>query len=588
MSARAPIAPAPAPTQAPTPGLATLPDGSLATTRYTPYRGARERAYIAWATGEGLQDSGHRFTMPPRASLAALLAAIPPDVRAVYLVSTLPGMASEKDNSGGALNAFLAWAMSDPGPDWQNDRDRLGGSYYHRIAPESTVLRLRRRDCDRQIDIRPFACWGTDGVDPAIARAGLKLLEVCLHDGEHGGWYGQEIGLSSAIVLASPAVTGERLWQACMSPGVVWPILPDDLRELLHATSGQHRIETFPAPGSGGESAILPDGLYGLDARFAYADALYGLGYGPAEHDLVPALAPARSGWYRVTARVPDDWSHVGILPLQGERRGDGWTWPSEPGRSFKTWAGTAELCLALWPFPHICPRCAAGWQHITRPGLRRPCSLHGWGIQVHERILFQTSDAPRGAHHPLDVLGTRLRIVYDRLGSMPPSPAVTVAQKAVRAILLDTIGMFHRGARRRTYSAPLGSPAVPLGRPLEVVTLADGEDVALWEVREPAPADAMSHPEWSTQVYSRVRARILIGWQGTGRGGVVVTGLVTLPREHIAVVRGDALYLTANPHWPDHGRPGALRVKEHRPGPLSWPDSLGQLKTVQGDSHEF
>jgi len=546
----------------------------IATVRDTPYRGARERAYVDWTTGAGIQDSGHRFTAPPRSRLADLLAAIPPDVRTVYLVGALPGAGSAKANGGGSLNAFLAWAMSDAGPEWMDDRDRLGGTYYHRDAPESSVLRLRHRLAGRTLDVRPFHSWGTDGHDPDTARSGLVLLATALRDHEHGGWFPSDVWSNAAIVLASPAVTGERLWRACIAREVAWPLLPDDLREHLHSTSGQHRIETFPAP-AGRES--LPDGMYALDGRFAYADALFGLGFGPAEVDQgSPVVAPRRAGWVKVEATVPADWQQVGLLPLKGAGRSKVWEYPAEPGRTFTTWAGTPELRVALWPFPHRCGRCAAGWQSLQPATFHRPvappCSQHGWRLVAKERIHFQTSSAPRGQQHPMDVFATRLRIVNDRLALDPDAPAGEVAARAVRHILLDTVGLFYRGSRRRTYSAPLGSRAIPNKRPFDVVRLDTGEEVALWEVPEPMPADAMSHPEFSVQIYSRVRARMLLGWQGNGRGVNVPTGMLTLPREQIVNVYGDALYLAADPGWPEDKRPGSLRVKEHLLGPLPWP----------------
>src|SRR5258708_30340809 len=163
-----------------------------------------------------------------------------------------------------------------------------------------------------------------------------------------------------------------------------------------------------------------------------YADAVFGLGFGPAEVDHVPALAPRRAGWFKVEATVPADWRQVGLLPLKRAGSGKAWDYPAEPGETFTTWAGTAEVRVALWPFPHRCECCAAGWQSLQPATFHRPvappCPHHAWRLVVKERILFQTNSAPRGQQHPLDVFAIRLRRIYDRLADGAAAPETRIA----------------------------------------------------------------------------------------------------------------------------------------------------------------
>ena len=463
---------------------------TVATSRATPFFARRERAYASWASGEGRCDAGARFRFASRAALADLLSALPPPLRVVYLVGELPRSQRPQSTAliGGALNAFLSWCLADPGEDWIEATDgEQRGHYLDREQPQSTVLRLRHRASGRRLELRSFATWGTDGVDPETARAALALLEARLR----AEWHGYEVPLASAVVLATAAMTGERLWQACIPAGKAWPILPSDVRDLLHHTSGQGRIEHFQAP-PGVETAA---GLFVLDGRLMYAMSCGGLGGGPIEQDTVDAYAPFRDGWYRVVATVPRDWRHVGLLPLQGARSRDGWEYPREPGRTFETWIGDRELLAARWPFPSSCRACAEG----RGAGTAAHCPLHGWRVRIRERLLL---DRTRG--RPLDLWRDRLVRVYEALDAAhrrePQDQVVDVARKAARAILLGTIGGFHRSQRPLVRRTPLGRMGeIPPGAHVEPVTASDGGMVLLWHEsesthRRPGDAPRMVH----------------------------------------------------------------------------------------------
>jgi hypothetical protein len=143
--------------------------------------------------------------------------------------------------------------------------------------------------------------------------------------------------------LGSAGQNGLHTWRHCAErPGQDgrplldrYPVLPEDLRALLHHTSGQARIERF-LPTAPGHAALLPR-LSHYDGRLMYAASMSGLGVGPVTHDNLPDFAPYRPAWYRVRFTVPRDWRHPGVLGVQvpGIRRT--WEWPAEPGHTGET-----------------------------------------------------------------------------------------------------------------------------------------------------------------------------------------------------------------------------------------------------------
>jgi len=115
--------------------------------------------------------------------------------------------------------------------------------------------------------------------------------------------------------LASPGATGREAWLRSRSfdKDTGQPITPPqvtaEVAELLRETSGQHRIELFPAPAE-------RDGnqLWLLDGRLMYAAPVRELGCGPAvmlTGDQAAALftaQPYARARYHVRVTVPEWW----------------------------------------------------------------------------------------------------------------------------------------------------------------------------------------------------------------------------------------------------------------------------------------
>jgi hypothetical protein len=107
-----------------------------------------------------------------------------------------------------------------------------------------------------------------------------------------------------------------------------------------------------------------------------------------------------------------------------------------------------------------------------------------------------------------------------------------------------------------------------------------EGEALYVWDEPGLAPKYAdYQRPEWSSQVWARTRARLLLHQDYDTKRFV---GALTLPYEDVVAFRLDAMLLTRDPGWPDHGRPGTFRVKGRIDEPVPWPqgeDDFAALK---------
>jgi hypothetical protein len=237
---------------------------------------------------------------------------------------------------------------------------------------------------------------------------------------------------------STPTGTGLDLWCRSVAFDRVtgrshkYAVLPKELRELIHRTSGQGNYTYLPA-----RAETLP-GMVDLDMRLAYAAAaMEELGWAPAVHGRSPIYAGFTPARHRIEYQVPDGWHHVGLFMTPDPHSKPGnrsWCIPSTPGFMGETWADASELRVALGPFPHVCDQCRAAFQHNNGEG----CPLHGWSVTILERIVF-TKD------RPLRTWVEKLVLLREQVAVLAPTPRIAeLARAAVRAILLHAIGGFH------------------------------------------------------------------------------------------------------------------------------------------------
>lgn len=406
----------------------------------------------------------------------------------------------------------------------------------HYLAdPDLPVLRFRHESGHRVVIVRGAAWWGETDADATTCQAAWDGLAKAIAAAPAFGGAG---------LADTPATTGRALWMRTIPEGRQWPVLSDELRELIHATSGQGRVELLGEP-----AEHAGEGFTVMDGRFMYAALTWGMPVGePVKWtgEQVRALtAPEYQrtmrgrGRWRVTVTVPADWSHVGMFmaPCTDRR----WCYPAGPGETFTTWADGSEVWAAL---------------------------QQGWHVTTHEGITWAEGK-------PLDKWRDALLSVWKQANASD-SPAAALASRAVRMIVLATIGAFATRAHPITRTAAIGSnPDVPRGT--EVRTVGDS---LVWEEAGKLSDWSMqaAHPEWSATVWARARSRLLLG-AGVGQP----VGALTLDRSRIVAFATDALYLAGPaPAWADDGEPGRFRVKGHTAEPFAWPATMRELHELR------
>lgn len=435
------------------------------------------------------------------------------------LGTTMPG-----DSRAAQLRA---WAQLVPGDGWRVGR---GGHY---LSDTDTPVFRWEHDERGAVELHTMTAWcGELDDEPATVAAAWRALSSAI---------GKAFG---ARVLSTPATTGRDLWARTIPNGRGWPVLSDELRELIAATSGQGRSELIAKP----TPRAKLDGLTYLDGRFMYAALTWGLPVGaPTLHafrsgtdDAAMRVVLDKRGRWLVRATVPAGWAHVGILPATD---GSTWRYPRTPGESFTTWCDASEARLAL---------------------------AHGWHVELVEGMTFAEGK-------PLDTWRDKLVSAWAELDGSAER-ADRIAARMVRAIVLHAVGAFATRAHRVTRTVPEADAAmVPAGAAVRVIDDAAGR-LLTWDEVQPLSAWALNlaHPEWSAQVWARARVRLLDA-PAVEPGQRV--GALHLPPASVVAFRTDAVYLSGEaPAWTDDGKPGRFRVKGRLTGPRPWPTSLGEL----------
>ena len=477
--------------------------------------------------------------LAPMAVCDVLAAALARGAGRVYLTGARPA-----DPDGGATIAeqVRAWALADPGEGWSPESHYLAD-------PDLPVLRFTHTSGHRVTVMRAAAWWGeTDDDAETCANAWMKLREAL----------DRVPAFSGAGLADTPATTGRALWLRTIPEGKSYPVLSAEVRELIGATAGQGRIELRPAPAGERRNGVYrADDFTYLDGRFMYAALTWGMPVGEPVRwtgEQVDALS-ARDftkvirgrGRWRVTYTVPDGWEHVGMFmaPADGDGRG-GWCYPNQPGQTFTTWADGSEV----W----------AGMEH-------------GWEPTIHEGMTWDEGK-------PLDAWHDALVSIWES-ASASPTRTGRLAARAIRSILLYTVGAFATRAHPITRSAPIDGPdpEVPAGTEVRRV----GENLVWTEPgKVSAWTEQTAHPEWSATVWARARTRLLTG-RGVGQERV---GALHLPADRIVAFATDALYLAGGaPVWSDDGKPGRFRVKGIRPGAFEWPETYADLYRLRDEA---
>ncbi|MEU5108213.1 Mucin-19 [Streptomyces sp. NPDC021354] len=518
---------------------------------------ARQMAFLDASTGVLVwQDQSSRLDLGQGSVaeiLTAVYATVPASVERIYITAGDPWR-RDAERHEFVKDAVAEW-LNGPLPEgWQEEtsrgRDRDAGHFIPPSKPNQPVGRWQRGE--QHVEIRSVAEWfEPSGADPATVREAFVLLWRALH--HH--W-------PDVVIMGSPSQTGRDLWTRTIpaKAGAKWadgfPVMSEEIRGLLHATAGQGRTELLTPP-------RVPEQLpqwAELDRTFAYAKHTWTSGVGAPRRFTARAFAAlpdkeqqnllfSPSHW-QVRVTIPESWDHVGLLPAPapGERA---WHYPHQAGRTFVTWAGGAEVNLAL----------------------RNP--VLPWRIEILDGLVWEKGEPLKGWATKLKEAWASLQAQSELTEDEGKRTAARLASRAVRSILLYGIGAFAQRPRITTGSMRLGAggtvPEIPDGA--QITGISDTH--VSWQRHEGFTRNPYAHPEWAAGVWSAARAALLstsIGAKDPSTGKPVKAGALHLPAGSIVAFRTDAIYTTAEVDWPYSGQPGDYLVKGRMPGPVVAP----------------
>lgn len=412
--------------------------------------------------------------------------------------------------------------------------------------------RFIKQNSNQAIEVRTAAEWFGDS--PLTPRQALEAWELTAHMVDKAA--------TGAKLFKSPAATGTNLWAMSLPRDLNPEFVTADIAQELHYTSGQHHIEHLVE----GEAAAdhedcVPlikaserptiDELAVIDGRFMYAALCRELGVGPgvrlnreATNDLLDRDPYVRAR-VLVKFKVPDDWAHVGLLPMYRPQSAGGWYFPNRAGAIGETWVDSSELFVAR---------------------------KAGWILQPIEAVAFHKA-------RPLDTLAARMVRAREHtlaLDDIDYDVRAAVAA-ALRAIMLQAIGaFFSRG--RPTTQVVWSANDVP---PAYLDSVKRQGEAFIYTVPQDLGDKARPYyrPELAAQVWGRGRAKIL---DGAGANGAR-TGALAVPGHTLVGLNGDAIYTTQTPQWAlgddqggaDDGRVGRLRLQGAVQGRFQTPVTL-------------
>ncbi|MFD8708037.1 hypothetical protein ACFV1W_36580 [Kitasatospora sp. NPDC059648] len=512
---------------------------------------ARSTVFLDAATGDlAVRDRVVRLDLGARTPgeiLDAVLATAPGTER-IYITAGAPWHDGAERYST-LKDAVAAW-LNTPGERWTtavgSGRDKLAGHFVHQRQPVGRYAPATAPDSG-STEIRSMGEWfDPDGADVVTCRQAFTLL-----------WQALRRHWDDAVLMGSPSQTGRDLWSRTVPTTGKWaggyPVLSEELRGLLHATAGQGRTELILPP-------RVPEQLPALveyDRTFAYAKHLWKSPIGTPRRITAAAFAAMTgqeqtkalmscSHW-NVRVTVPQGWEHVGLLPapVTGDRA---WVYPSEPGATFTTWAGGAEVHLAL--SNHLMP----------------------WRIEVLGGLLFEDGK-------PLDEWGKRLKAAWADLANLSrmhgderQRQAAHLASRAVRSVLLFGLGGFAQRPRLVSGTTPVGE-ALPPG----VEILGQDGTLVTWQRQAGFSRDPYAHPEWAAYVWSGARAALLDMKYRQGKEVIGHAGALHAAPGTVVYFGTDGIALTERQPWPYRGEPGDYLLKGHLTGPVEHPTSQAQ-----------
>lgn len=417
----------------------------------------------------------------------------------------------------GAAMPRASWVLEHPSG-WELHSCNVAGIWWARYTHRAT---------EENMWVRCIHEWGTEWAAMPLeaARAAFERMAAFIStlDRDHPVG-GPQVGKNRAPVMLSPEATGLNLWALTVPDQVPHDPLPTDIAEDLRASLAPARND-YVVQGSKTYDGYASDTTAGEPAGQVHALQLVlpevlecnELGIGPATR-LTGAEAAAQftqSGYhparYRISFRIPEHWTGPGLLSYQDA---SGWRWPNKPGIEGTTWAGQAEMRLAV----------ANGWttaESITE------------AISFTHSIPSTRGKGKMTRPRPLDGWARVLRNLWDEAATDPAAPAI---QAALSRIVTGTIDAF---------ANPVERSAISTTKPATGIARAVGNGMyAVQETAAERPS-SMRHPEFTAQIRAAAAARVLDGPSGGGER----IGALHLPGQYWGA-RGAIIVTDKLPVW--------------------------------------
>lgn len=491
----------------------------------------RQRRAIVYAdikTGRAVNEQATRIDFAPGATLSELVSAITAvtECGRLFLCGEPPA-------------SFEMWLL-DPGMHALYTTGKRG-HYFDTEKATNHVGRYQHRATGQELEIRTLHSWYGDApYTPEEAQGAMQLLSQYL----------QREFMPETRAYATPALTYQSLWQLLNRLNKrQFELLPEDIRALIHSTTGQGRIELCTP-----DALSKIPALWYYDGVFMYSALCWGMPTELAAHDNLNEYAGKVPARYRIRYTVPATWEHIGLFmtpkdKVTGNARDRAaWCYPGQDyqGRTFETWADGAELDVAY----------------------NLPAGLQPWDITILERIVFKP-EKDSEKKKPLDVITERLskmreKVERDMLTDATRQALYRLVRGAIRNILLHGIGSFHRSEREVTFVLRDDEPAPDGYSNMRLI----GEHTIRYSIPQKIEkyTQQFEHPEWTGLVWARCRARI-------------TRAALSLPRQALIAIRTDAIATTEEqPQWAESDKRGTLREKWHITRSMKAPHSFEEL----------
>jgi hypothetical protein len=300
---------------------------------------------------------------------------------------------------------------------------------------------------------------------------------------------------------------------------------------------GQGRFETFY------HGTDILGKAYDYDGRWMYSACIRMVPTGRIVHDTInevmmtpPSKTGTRGyipGFYHVEVQVPDDWAHIGLLPV---RTADNTIFPRQPGKRFSSWCTDCELALAI----------KSDWQIVA----------------IKERILW-----PDTSTDPLHMLTERLKRIRLEQAETYPEPMKTFIRGAARNILLHTIGSFrHVAAEHDFYVAdPMEIPEYATS------ILKVSENSYKYTVAKEISSyqKDLCQVHWASWIWGKARRKL-------------AEEALKVPFEQLVALRADAIWTDTPFTFEDTGKVGQFKSEHlNRSTGFKWPKNNADMRKL-------